>query len=370
MHTRKESNSRPARFRFKGGSGFQAHRRRGATWIPVLAAAVLSCSDSSDSRGTDSTSANVPEMPGSDASTTPGSFDTGSGTTTGDVTSEVTSRPASTAGTGTNEAWPPPREGCNGHEVLCDRPFPEVVFPGTHNSMSNDEDGWIVPNQNRNIRAQLIDGIRVFLLDTYEERGELLLCHGFCVLGKRSLIEALEEFRSFLEANPREVVTFIFEDHIPGERTVEAIETAGLLPFVHTQAQGETWLTLGEMIEGGRRLVVTAERAGPPPDWLHHVWEVGWDTPFSFSSVEEFSCRANRGSPENDLFLVNHWVLDPVAMAENAILSNAYDTLMERIDACIDEWDRLPTFIAVDFHDVGDLFEVVDVLNGVRDARP
>lgn len=265
--------------------------------------------------------------------------------------------------------WPTPRPGCNGHEALCDRPFPDVVFPATHNSMSNAEDGWSVPNQNKNMRQQLLDGIRVFLLDTYAQRDEILLCHSACILGKRPLLEALLELRSFLEDNPAEVITIIFEDYITAEQTAAVFHEAELLPLLYTHDHDAGWPTLGEMIRANNRLVVTAQSASPPPAWLHNIWTLGWDTPFSFSSIEDFNCRANRGSPENPLFLVNHWILDPLADPGNAPTVNAYETLMARVDDCLDAWDRLPTFVAVDFHDIGDLMEVVEVLNGVRPPR-
>lgn len=37
---------------------------------------------------------------------------------------------------------------------------------------------------------------------------------------------------------------------------------------------------------------------------------------------------------------------------------------IERARQCEEEGDALPNFVAVDFYDIGDLFEVVDALNG------
>ena len=265
--------------------------------------------------------------------------------------------------------WPAPRPGCNGHPELCARQFHEIVFPGTHNSMSNAEDGWGAPNQNLPLRQQLIDGIRVFLLDIYEEDGDILLCHAFCGLGSRPLLDAMGEFRSFLRANPSEVITLIFEDYIPAARTAEILEEAGLIELVYTHPEEGSWPALGEMIAADTRLVITAERAGPPPPWLHHIWEIAWDSPYSFSSIDQFNCNHNRGDQNQDLFLLNHWVLNPLPSPRSASETNSYEVLMERVEACQQQWDRLPTFLAIDFHDIGDLFEVVDVLNALREPR-
>lgn len=264
--------------------------------------------------------------------------------------------------------WPEKRPGCNGHPDLCDRPFHEVVFPGTHNSMGNAEDEWVAPNHNLPMRAQLIDGIRVFLIDTYEQEEEILLCHFDCRLGSRPLLEAMEEFRSFLVHNPGEIITIIFEDSITASQTAAVLEEAGLRDFIYTHDRPE-WPTLQEMIDADHRLVVTNERAGPPPAWMHHIWDLGWDSPFSFSSVEEFNCNHNRGTQSGDLFLLNHWVLNPLPNPRTARTTNSYEVLMSRVEECQDRWERLPTFIAIDFHEIGDLFEVVDILNGLRPPR-
>jgi hypothetical protein len=59
-------------------------------------------------------------------------------------------------------------DACNGSQDLCERRLNEVVFAGTHNSMSAaDEPGWVFANQRRSIEAQLDDGIRLFLLDPH-----------------------------------------------------------------------------------------------------------------------------------------------------------------------------------------------------------
>lgn len=267
------------------------------------------------------------------------------------------------------DKWPAPRPGCNGDPDLCDRPFPEVVFPATHNAMSNEEEGWEPPNQNLDLATQLVDGVRGFLLDIHEDDGEILLCHVFCQLGSRPLVDAMEEFRSFLEANPDEIITIIFEDHIPADETVEVLEDAAIDDFVYTHSDEDGWPTLQEMIDDDTRLVVVNEQAEPPPQWMHHIWEIGWDTPYEFSSIDDFNCDHNRGTRSGELFLINHWVSDPLPDPDHAGEVNQYATLIERVEECEERWERLPTFVAVDFYDVGDLFEVVDVLNGVASPR-
>lgn len=253
---------------------------------------------------------------------------------------------------------------CNGHAELCDRPLNQVAFAGTHNSMSNQDADWKVPNQHHGIQDQLQDGVRAFLIDTtLDDDGQPALCHGYCSLGSTPLAEALGWYQDFLDQNPGEILIFIIQDDLSVDATVAAFEQSGLSERVITPDEAG-WPTLGELVEQDRRLLVSAEVAGPPPDWYHHAWDLFWDTPYAFDSIDAMNCDLNRGDPTNPLFLVNHWVGD-LANAEAAAEANAAEVLGARASACQREWGHVPNVLAVDFYDEGDLFEVVDQLNGL-----
>ncbi len=252
---------------------------------------------------------------------------------------------------------------CNGHAALCDRRLDEVALPATHNSMSNADDGWMLPNQGHDIADQLEDGVRGFLLDTVEEDGELLLCHGYCSLGSVPLADVLALYADFLDANPHEVLVFVIQDGITVDQTSDAFMQAGLVPRAWAW-DGGTMPTLGELIDADERLIVSAESAGPPPDWYHHAWDLFWDTPYDFEAVDEFNCELNRGDVANPLFLLNHW-LGPLPSDALAAEANAMDVLGARAERCAAAAGRVPTLVAVDHYEIGDLFAVVDALNGV-----
>ncbi len=253
---------------------------------------------------------------------------------------------------------------CNGHAELCDRPFDEVTLPSTHNSMSNAADGWIAPNQPFGLGRQLEDGVRGMMLDTHDNDGEPYLCHSSCWLGSLPLIDGLTVIADFLAANPNEVLAIIFQDAITPEITAEVFSDSGLLAYVYEHAGGD-WPTLGEMIDANTRLVVGAEASGPPPAWYHHAWDLWFDTPYSFDSIADFSCELNRGSVDNPLFLVNHWVSNPLSTEANATEANASEVLLDRARQCEEEQGHVPNLLAVDHYAVGELFAVVEVLNGV-----
>ena len=170
---------------------------------------------------------------------------------------------------------------CNGHVDLCDRRYNEVVYATTHNAMSNQDDGWIAPNQIHGIERQLVDGIRAMMWDTYEEGGQLLLCHSLCSLGQRDLIEALQAVDAFLQAERGEVLTLLLQDAIPDARMLDAIAAAGLTDTVLSHTLGEPWPTLRDMIDSDRRLVLFAESGGTTSGPIMHMWDFVWDTPYA-----------------------------------------------------------------------------------------
>lgn len=314
------------------------------------------------------------------------------------------------------EPEPAPATGCNGHEELCDRRYDEVAFAATHNSMSAaTEPGWFTPDQPDGIIDQLDHGVRVLLIDSWygqrterrgivataetmreeafdqardrygtrvvdlalrtrraaglEPQGEVrpYLCHAMCELGSTLWLDSLRDVRAWLDAHPREVVTLFVQDEVTPRDTAQVIEQAGLLPAVHEPAADGSWPTLGEMVESGRRLVVLMENrsGGDTWPWLIDGFDVVQDTPYLFERPSDFSCEPNRGDADAPLFLVNHWIDDWRHVPRNSAIVNARDVLAPRLEECREQRGMLPNFVAVDYYDRGDLFSVVDELNGV-----
>jgi hypothetical protein len=325
------------------------------------------------------------------------------------------------AGGGTSEAAPAVT-GCNGHRELCDVPLDRVVLPATHNAMSAPQPDWFSSQQDAPIADQLDDGIRGLLIDTHYgdrlpngrvrtdlgaapariaaedgvgeeafaaaqrirerlgfrgsgERG-MYLCHSFCELGALPLADVLETIHDFLVTHPGEVLVVINQDYVTPSDFVDAVDRAGLTDLIVTPpAGGDAWPTLGELIRDNRRLVVLAENEAGAAPWYQLVYErLTEETPFSFNAVEQLtesgglaaSCEPNRGSAGAPLFLVNHWITtDPVPRPSNAAVVNAREPLLRRARECGRIRDHVANLLAVDFYRRGDLFDVVDTLNGV-----
>lgn len=265
---------------------------------------------------------------------------------------------------------PDPVPACNGSPDLCARPYDFAVFATTHNAMSNAEDGWVGANQTWSVVHQLDAGVRALMLDLHlwdndeTEPESPWLCHGECLFGNRRLSEALEELRDWLHANPREVVTLILENYVPGADVIAAFQEAGLEPLLHAQTPGAPWPTLGRMIEEDRRLVVLSDalKGGNAP-WFLPVWTYAWETHWSAKTPSDLNCAPNRGDTDNDLFVLNHFLTDPLAFPRLAEQVNYNPFLIDRAIACRADSGRQPNFVTVDFCDIGDVFDAVATLN-------
>ena len=260
-------------------------------------------------------------------------------------------------------------EPCNGAASLCDKSLSDLVFPTTHNANAALEYGYSYANANQTygIKQQLDDGIRAMMLDVTYDNGETVLCHGPCNLGKTPHAEALAWFADWLADNPREVLIFLYQDSIEISDLEQDYMNAGLQDITIALDLNAPLPTLQELIDQNDRILVTTERATPPPDWVHHLWTVAWDTPYSFDTVADFRCELNRGDDTNPLFLMNHWLSGPygVPSQDEAQIANQYEVLMTRAQECRERAGQQPNFIAVDWYREGDLFRVVSELNDI-----
>jgi hypothetical protein len=318
---------------------------------------------------------------------------------------------------GTDDAPAATPSTCNGHAELCDRPLDDVVIAATHNSMSAPQEGFLSSEQERPIPGQLADGIRGLLFDTYygdklengrvrtelegnsliatardsgvsqadieaalrlrdragfqgEGKRGMFLCHGFCELGATALPGVLDRIHDFLVTHPGEVVVIVNQDYVTPEDFVKAIGDAGLSRYAAT----DLTQTLRQMIDSDKRLVLLAENHAGAAPWYQLAYDkLVEETPFHFTSAAALttpaklpaSCRPNRGPENAPFFLINHWVsTDPVPRPSDAAKVNAYAPLLARARECGRIREHLPNLLAINFYKEGDVFRVVDSLNG------
>ena len=252
---------------------------------------------------------------------------------------------------------------CLGSSELCARTYEQVSYFTSHNAMSNETEGWFVPNHEIPIAEQLELGVRALMLDVHLSEGALMLCHGTCLAGSEPLGPRLETLREFLKANPGEVLTVILESYAPAASVAEAFTQAGLADYARSQALEEPWPTLGALIAADERLVVFTDDAAGGPPWMLDVWAHSFETSFDVGSPEQLNCEPNRGEVGNSLFILNHFLSTPFADPDGASEINRADFVLDRALECWAAHGQRPNFITVDFAAMGDVMGAVHELN-------
>jgi hypothetical protein len=324
---------------------------------------------------------------------------------------------------------PGPVVNCNGFSQLCDRPLNEVSFPATHNAMSAAKlPGWYQPNQRNDIRDQLDDGVRAFLIDShyglnrpsgpvltdleregtskvlegistqlgaeaaaafqaidarYANRGGegkpgSYFCHVVCELGSIEMVRTLDWFRDFLQTHPDEVLILFIEDKVSPSDTALAFEKSGILPYAYIHKPDEPFPSMRDLIESDKRLFVMAEEdsgSGAIP-WYHQGFDLAMETPYTFTSADQLAspagCVKNRGGTGKPLFQLNHWVEKLPRSPSTAETVNDFDFVVKRARLCQRlRNDALPNIVAVDYYNKGDVVDATESLNGLSpDAKP
>jgi hypothetical protein len=172
----------------------------------------------------------------------------------------------------------------------------------------------------------------------------------------------------------------IIEDYVSPADLVAAVKESGLDEYVYKGAIDRSSPTLGEMISSGRRVVLMAENQAGTAAWYRNGYgDVLQETPYRFKRASELTdpaglaktCAPNRGSKDNPLFLLNHWIdTSPAPKPSNAAKVNEHQALVARARECERRRGRVPNMIAVDFYATGDLFQVVEELNGLNERSP
>jgi hypothetical protein len=316
---------------------------------------------------------------------------------------------------------------CNGFPQLCDKPLNEVVFPASHNAMSAAKlPGWYQPNQRNDIRKQLDEGIRGFLIDShygvdrssgpvltdlknedskilegitsqlgpdaaesfkqlhaqYARRGGAgkegeYLCHVVCELGSTSMAREVGWFKDFLDTHPDEVLILFIEDKVSPTDTEKVFEKSGILPYAYIHKPDRPFPTMRDLIESNRRLIVMAEEdagQGSIP-WYLQGFDLTMETPYTFHSADELaaptSCAVNRGGTGKPFFQLNNWVEKLPRSPRTADKVNSFKFLIKRARLCEKLRHALPTLLAVDYSNEGNVVQAAQVLNGIpRDQQP
>jgi hypothetical protein len=315
---------------------------------------------------------------------------------------------------------------CNGYPQLCDRRLDEVVFVGTHNSMSAaDSPGWLIPNQDRDITQQLNDGMRVFKISTHygvktpsgrvytdiageglrlnrvsaklapfaraalqrfskslnggSPRGkrEIWLCHTLCELGATNMVAYLNVIRRFLDLNPDQVIILFDEDYVAERDLQRAFEEAGLFDRMATLQYGQPLPTLGDLIRSRHNVIVFAQKETSGTNaWNNPGFNWIQDTLLGAKKANQFTCKVrrgeqlSRGASYNPLLMMNNWadVFPPRPIPNIPLVQKTF--ILKRAQECIKQRGRIPNLILTDYYDRGQVASAGAQLNGVSAERP
>ncbi|HLB21490.1 MAG TPA: hypothetical protein VK605_05235, partial [Solirubrobacteraceae bacterium] len=309
---------------------------------------------------------------------------------------------------------------CDGYAELCSRRIDQVVFAGTHNSMSAaDSPGWFIANQRHAIARQLDDGLRVFKVSTHYGEGrpgnvrtdiqgegaranrvseklsrraraalqrfsgsvgfgprkgkrEVWLCHTLCELGATNAVGFFSTIRRFLKLNPGNVIVMFDEDYVSERSLEDVFKKAGLFSHLAVLREGQQMPTLGQLVRSQHNvLVFTQEPVSERYPWdMYAFGGFIQDTPLGAVKPRQFTCKLSRGLPSSPLLMINDWadVFPPRRSPNVALVKRSF--IVKRARQCEKERHKLPNLILTDFYDSGDVVGAARVLNGLGEAKP
>ncbi|KAK3302349.1 PLC-like phosphodiesterase [Chaetomium strumarium] len=327
-------------------------------------------------------------------------------------------------GGGTTSAAP---MACNNSPDLCSRAYNNITHMGAHDSAflrDATTGNSISGNQFFNATVALSAGIRMLQAQVHLSNGVLELCHTYCALLDAGPLDAwLGQIKSWLDANPNEVVTLLLvnSDNQPASSFGEAFERSSLSAYGFTPSFSSSsssggsntssvilWPTLQQMIAANTRLVTfiaplrnnnTSDQASSSHPYLldefAHVFETAW----SITSLSTFTCALDRpGSLSASgasgalaaglLPLLNHFAYDMITQdilvpdvddidVTNSPNETETGALGDHVRRCMAEWGGgagagagagggiKPVFVLVDFYDRGPAIETADRVNGI-----
>jgi hypothetical protein len=284
---------------------------------------------------------------------------------------------------------------CNNSPDLCSRQYNNITHLGAHDSpfiRDSTTHYSTSGNQFYNSTVQLEAGVRLLTAQVHSLNGSWHLCHSSCdLLDAGTLSSWLGEVKTFMDGNPNEVVTILLvnSDDASASDLAAEYEAAGVASYSYVPSSASassTWPTLQELISSNTRLInfvaSLADNAAAP--YLLDEFTYVFENAYENSQFSDFSCTPNRptglssGAVGGRMALMNHFLyLDQAFGIQSPNIGNLTVTnapgnstgmLGMQLGQCTKEYGTQPTFVLVDFFNVGPAIASVDNANGVTNA--
>ncbi|KAL0479920.1 PI-PLC X domain-containing protein [Acrasis kona] len=274
---------------------------------------------------------------------------------------------------------------CNGFSELCDRTFDNVAYLRTHNAYSV-LGKYVIPNQHRSIMKQLNEGVRSLDLDVYLYKGlentilkksaasQIYYCHSVCPIGAEKAESSLVEITKWLKKNRNEVISLAIENYIDNHEVLDSMfERSGIAELVYYKPDNTVpFPTLRQMIETNKRVVILQNKKHYASKYAlnfnQHMnrnhYDINYPNQLGNCDLMTNDCKTN-----NCLYELNHFLTSQHNIISNPQIgqvANDQNVLRKSVNKCRQAWNKIPTFVGVDWYGTGHGLEIVDELNKVK----
>ncbi|PSN72158.1 hypothetical protein BS50DRAFT_244244 [Corynespora cassiicola Philippines] len=289
---------------------------------------------------------------------------------------------------------------CNNSPSLCERAYNNITHLGAHNSpfLRNEATQFSTSgNQFYDSPTQLDAGVRLLTAQVHKMNDTTgadawHLCHSSCDLLDAGTLESwLSDIKTWMDNNPNEVVTLLLvnADDASAADLGAQYQSAGVDAMSYSPPSLTTipqeWPTLQSLISNNTRLMTfVASLSEPSTDfpYLMDQYTFQFENDFENENPDEYSCDPNRptglttetAASSGRMFLMNHFLYSTQLFGiqtPNQTYVNVTNAptgegaLGVAISTCSGVYSKPPTFVIVDFFNVGPAIDSVDTANSV-----